>query len=186
MFQNDLLTNTIINNVKESLYLQTFKDNNEKKKVENNICTILSDTMDAAVNAGKNIYSRIWELLTDHTITQCKNNLVLVKSVVKAYRFQQHKAMPEIASTYVTKLLQPLKDVIEITNVSNNKDNDDDGEMETYRHDFIRSVFKSFAGRYISIVESIILEVGKSEASLKRLKSKSSNGDKGCHQMGIK
>ena len=186
LFQNDLLTNTIINNVKESLYLQTFKDNNEKKKVENNICTILSDTMDAAVNAGKNIYSRIWELLTDHTITQCKNNLVLVKSVVKAYRFQQHKAMPEIASTYVTKLLQPLKDVIEITNVSNNKDNDDDGEMETYRHDFIRSVFKSFAGRYISIVESIILEVGKSEASLKRLKSKSSNGDKGMPSDGDK
>jgi conserved oligomeric Golgi complex subunit 2 len=187
-FENDLLDDIILTNVKDSLYLQAFKDNDEKERMQKAICKIIVDSTNLAVNKGKGIYARIWELLSDYTIWKCKKNLVLVKNVVKAYRFQEHKAMPEIASAYVSKLLQPLKDVVELSGYtdSDQEDKHVDEEMKTSQHNFVRNVFKSFAGLYIAIVESIILDVEKSEASLKRLKSKSTSGSKGSPSDGDK
>ena len=104
-----------------------------------------------------------WQL-----VEECKKNLALVKGVVKAYRFQRHKALPTTASAYVSKLLQPLKDIIELSRGE---------EVEQHRQNFVRSVFTSFSGRYIAIVDGIVQDVEKSEASLKRLKSKQNNGE---------
>ena len=132
------------------------------------MCQIVTDATIAARQAGDNVYARIWEFLGGNCVEECKKNLALVKGVVKAYRFQRHKALPTTASAYVSKLLQPLKDIIELSRGE---------EVEQHRQNFVRSVFTSFSGRYIAIVDGIVQDVEKSEASLKRLKSKQNNGE---------
>ena len=173
----DFLRGTVIPNIKESMYIQSYDTIAERDSVVSHVCQIVTEATSAAGKAGDNVYARIWEFLSGKCVEDCKKNLALVKGVVKAYRFQKHKALPTAASTYVPKLLQPLKDIIELSKTENAKRPSRGGEIHKYKQNFVRSVFTSFAGRYIAIVEGIVQDVEKSEASLKRLKSKNSNGE---------
>ena len=123
--QGDFLQGTVLPNIKESMYIQSYTTIAERDSVVNHVCQIVTDATIAARQAGDNVYARIWEFLGGNCVEECKKNLALVKGVVKAYRFQRHKALPTTASAYVSKLLQPLKDIIELSRGE---------EVEQHRH----------------------------------------------------
>jgi hypothetical protein len=158
-FTTDLLQN-ILATVKTKQSEEPFSSSAKNDLTFARKSEIISEAFGEAASHLEGLQEQCKEILSTRLIEDCSTNLILLKSVIKAYRFQKNKPLPSAPSPYVMKFGKPLEEILKHENISALSD----------KVVFFEGISASIIMKFDKMATQCIEGVQKSDASLKSIK----------------